>query len=114
MNFQHFSRITDKGPSIDGRVITSKRSFLKKPVFEKVNVNWISELPSVTEKNNNTFHHSIEMTPIQASRKTNEKEVYSNLQDKRQKQKPKNKLGQLILTADIKRVFSKGDSTNWS
>ena len=54
------------------------------------------------------------MTPIQASKKVNEKLVYSNLQDKRQKQKPKFKLGQLVRTADIKRVFSKGDSTNWS
>ena len=26
----------------------------------------------------------------------------------------KNKLGQLVRTADIKRVFSKGDHTNWS
>ena len=54
------------------------------------------------------------MTPIQASKKVNEKLVYSNLQEKRQKQKPKFKLGQLVRSADIKKVFSKGDSTNWS
>ena len=29
-------------------------------------------------------------------------------------QKPKFKSGQLVRTADIKRVFSKGDSTNYS
>ena len=54
------------------------------------------------------------MTLIQASKKINEKEVYQNLQEKRVKQKPQYKLGQLVRTADIKRVFSKGDSTNWS
>ena len=54
------------------------------------------------------------MTPIQASKKSNEKEVYSNLQDRRVKQKPKFNLGQLVRTADIKRVFSEGDSTNYS
>ena len=54
------------------------------------------------------------MTPIQASKNTNEKLVYSNLQDKRRKLHPKYKLGQLVRTADIKRVFSKGDSTKWS
>ena len=54
------------------------------------------------------------MTPIGASKKSIEKLVYTNLQDKRVKQKPKFKLGQLVPTADIKRVFSKGDSTNWS
>ena len=54
------------------------------------------------------------MTPKQASKKSNEKEVYSNLQAKRRKLNPKYKLGQLVRTADIKRVFSKGDSTNYS
>ena len=63
---------------------------------------------------NNTFHNSTKMTLIQASKKSNEKEVYSNLQDKRRKLHPKYKLGQLVRTADIKWVFSKGDSTNYS
>ena len=54
------------------------------------------------------------MTPLQHSKKSNEKEVYSNLQDRRVRQKPKFNLGQLVRTADIKRVFSKADSTNWS
>ena len=54
------------------------------------------------------------MTPIQASKKSNEKIVYNNLKDNREVRKPKFNLGQLVRTADIKRVFSKGDSTNWS
>ena len=54
------------------------------------------------------------MTPNQASKKSNERKVYSNLQDRRVRQKPKFKLGQLVRTADIKRVFSKKDSTNYS
>ena len=54
------------------------------------------------------------MKPIDASRKSNQKLVYNNLKDDREKQKPKYKLGQLVRTADIKRVFSKGDSTNYS
>ena len=54
------------------------------------------------------------MTPIEASKKKNEDIVYFNLQDKRKKKIPKFKLGDLVRTADIKRVFSKGDLTNWS
>ena len=54
------------------------------------------------------------MKPIDAFKKSNEKIVYSNLQDRRDKQQPKYKLGQLVRSADIKRVFSKGDSTNWT
>ena len=54
------------------------------------------------------------MTPTQASKKANEKLFYANLQDRRVKQPPKYKLGQLVRTADNKKVFSKGDSTNYS
>ena len=54
------------------------------------------------------------MTPGQASKKANEKLVYSNLQDRRRNLNSKYKLGHLVRTADNKRVFSKGDSTNWS
>ena len=52
------------------------------------------------------------MTPNQASKKSNGRKVYSNLQDRNVRPHPKIKLGQLVRTADIKRVFSKGDSTN--
>ena len=74
----------------------------------------LSEFLSVTKQYNNTGHSSIKTTPNQASKKLNEKIVYSNLQDRRDKQQSTFKLGDLIRTADIKRVFSKGDSTNWS
>ena len=110
----HYSRYTDKGPSIAERVIRTVRNLLKKPVFEKGKADWLSELPSVIKKYNNSIHSSTKMTPIQASKKSNEKLLYNNLKDDREIQKPKYKLGQLVRTADIKRVFSKGDSTNWS
>ena len=54
------------------------------------------------------------MTPNQASKKSNQKLLYNNLKDNREVLKPKFNLGQLVRTADIKRVFSKGDSTNYS
>ena len=113
-NIQQYSRFTDKDPSIAERVIRFLRNLLSKPVFEKGNADWLSELPSVIKQYNNTTHHSIKMTPVQASKKSNENLVYSNLQDRRVKQHSKCKLGQLVRTADIKEVFSKGDSTNYS
>ena len=113
-NIHHYSRFTDKGSSMAERVIRTIRTLLKKPIFLAGNADWISELPSVIKKYNNTIHHSMKMSTIQASKKSNEKVVYQNLRDDREIQKPKYKLGQLVRTADIKRVFSKGDSTNWS
>ena len=54
------------------------------------------------------------MKPIDASKNANEKEVYSNLRDDRDKQTPIINLGQLVRTADFERVFGEGDSTNYS
>ena len=83
-------------------------------MFEKRNADWLSELPIIIKQYKKTIHSSTKMTPNQASKKVNEKLVYSNLHDQRVRQTPKFKLGQLIQTADIKKVFSKGDSTNYS
>ena len=111
---QYYSRFTDKGPSIAERVIRTIRNLLKKPIFLAGNADWLSELPSVIKQYNNTIHSSIEKTPNQASKKTNERKVSSNLQDRRVKQQPNYNLGQLVRTADFKKVFSKGVSTNYN
>ena len=54
------------------------------------------------------------MTPNQASKNINEKEVYNNLKDNREVLKLGFRLGQLVRTVDIKKVFSRGVSTNYS
>ena len=113
-DIEHYSRFIDKGPSISEVDIRITRTLFKKPVFEKRDANWISELPSPNKQYDNTIHHSIKMTPIKASEKSNEKLVFSKLIDDREIQKPKLNIGQLVRTADIKRVFSEGDSTNCS
>ena len=63
---------------------------------------------------NNTIHSSTKIKPNNASKQANGKLVYSNSQDRRVRQQPKCNSGQLVRTADIKGVFSKGDSTNYS
>ena len=46
--------------------------------------------------------------------KKNEGYVYKNLLDKRKKIKPKFQINDLVRVADLKKTFSKGDTTNWS
>ena len=113
-NIKRYSRNTALGAVFAERFKRTIRNLLKKPVFEKGNADWLSELPSVIRQDNITIHSSTKMKPIDASKKSNEKIVYNNLIDNREIQKPKYKLGQLVRTADIKRVFSKGGSTNYS
>ena len=90
------------------------RDLLKKIVFERGDANWIGVLPTITKQYNNRIHSSTKLTPIQASLKKNEGYVYKNLLDKREKVKPKFQINDLVRTADLKRTFSKGDTTNWS
>ena len=47
------------------------------------------------------------MTSTQASKKSNEKAVISNIRDKREKQKPKDHLGQFVRSADKKKFLEK-------
>ena len=54
------------------------------------------------------------MTPIQASSKQKESFVYQNLLDTRKKVKPKFQVNDLVGKANLKKTFSKSDSTNWS
>ena len=54
------------------------------------------------------------MTPIQPGLKKNEGYVYKNLLDKRKKNKQKFQINDLVRTADLKKTFSKSDTTNWS
>ena len=113
-NIKRYSRYTSKGAVFAERFNRTIRNLLKKPVFENGDANWIDILDSIIKKYNNTVHSSTKMTPIQASKITNQKRVLNNLQGKSKKQKPKFKLGDLVRTADIDETFSKGDTTNWS
>ena len=70
--------------------------------------------PKKTKQYNNRTHSSTKLTPIQDSLKKNEGYVYKNLLDKRKKITPKFKVNDLVRTTDIKKTFSKGDTTNWS
>ena len=112
-NIHQYSRFTEKSPTTVEKVMERIRNLKKRPVLEKANADWLTELPIVDKTYNETVHRSIKLIPTQAFEKSNKKEFYSNFQDKRQK-KQNPKLGDLIRTSDIRSVFSKGDITKFS
>ena len=113
-NIKLYSRNSSYGAVFAERFNRTIRDLLKKIVFEQGDAKWIDILPTITEQYNNRIHSSTKLTPIQASLKKNEGYVYKNLLDKRKKVKPKFQINDLVRTADLKRTFSKGDTTNWS
>ena len=113
-NIKLYSRNTYLGAVFAERFDKSIRDLLKKPVFERGDGNWIDILSTITKQYNNRIHSSTKLTPIQARLKKNEGYVYKYLIDKRHKIKPKYEIGDLVRTQDLKKTFSKGDTTNWS
>ena len=113
-NIKHYSRNTSLGAVFAERFNRTIRDLLKKPVFEKGDGNWIDVLQLITKQYNKRIHSSTKLSPIQASLKKNEGYVYKNLLDKRKKFKPKYEIGDLVRKADLKKTFSKGDTTKWS
>ena len=113
-NIKHYSRNSSYGAVFAERFNRTIRDLLKKIVFERGDANWIDVLQTITKQYNNKIHSSTKLSPKDASLKKNEGYVYKNLLDKRKKIKPKYEIGDLVRTADLKRTFSKGDTTNWS
>ena len=112
-NIKIYSRNSSYGAVFAERFNRTIRNLLKKIVFEHGDANWIDVLHTITKQYNNRIHSSIKLTPIQGSLKKNESSVYKNLLDKRKKIKPKYEIGDLVRTADLRKMFSKGDTTNW-
>ena len=113
-NIKLYSRNSSYGAVFAERFNRTIRDLLKKIVFEQGDAKWIDVLPTITKQYNNRIHSSTKLTPIQASLKKNEGYVYKNLLDKRKKVKPKFQINDLVRTADLKKTFSKGDTTSWS
>ena len=113
-NIKLYSRNSSYGAVFAERFNRTIRDLLKKIVFKQGDAKWIDVLPTITKQYNNRIHSSTKLTPIQASLRKNEGYVYKNLLDKRKKIKPKYEIDDLVRTADLKKTFSKSDTTNWS
>ena len=113
-NIKLYSRNSSYGAVSAERFNRTIRDLLKKIVFEHGDAKWIDILPTITKHYNNRIHSSTKLSPKDASLKKNEGFVYKNLLDKRKKVIPKFQINDLVRVADLKKTFSKGDTTNWS
>ena len=113
-NIKLFSRNSSYGAVFAERFNRSFRDLLKRPVFKKGDGNWIDLLPVKTKQYNNGTHSSTKLTPIQVNLKKNEEFVQRILLNKRKKVNPKFQLNDLVSAANLKKTFSKCDTTTWS
>ena len=113
-NIKIYSEKSSYGAVFEEGFNRTIKDLLKRPASEKIDGNWVDVLPKITKQYNSRIHSSTKMTPIQASLKKNEGYLYNNVLDKRKKVKPKFQINDLVKTADLKKTFSKIDTTNWS
>ena len=113
-NIKLYSINSSYGAVFAERFNRTIRDLLKKIVFEHGDAKWIDILSTITKQYNNKVHSSTKLTPKDASLKKNEGFVYKNLLDKRKKVIPKFQINDLVRVADLKKTFSKSDTTNWS
>ena len=95
-------------------LIEQSEIILKDLFLKKVMVIGFDVLPTITKQYNNRIHSLAKLSPKDASLKKNEGFVYKNLLDKRKRIKPKFQVNDLVRVADLKKTFSKSDTTNWS
>lgn len=84
---------------------------------ENNNKKWLDILPSLLEEYNHRKHRSINMTPVDASKTENEKELWHFQYDKllqKVKQNTKIKVGDFVRISVVKKTFEKGYIHNWS
>ena len=76
------------------------------------------KLDKIVDDYNNTYHSSIKMTPTEASKKENEKQVFANLYEDEvylKTKKPTFYIGDKVRLSKFKRrVFDKGYTPNWT
>ena len=86
--------------------------------------NWIDMLDDLVSKYNNSYHNTIRMRPVYASKKENEIDVWENLfidseiHDETSKNLPSNnkkfKIGDTVRISRIKGIFEHGFLPNWT
>ena len=93
---------------------------MKQRMFKYFTANNIQKyynvLDELVDDYNNTYHSSIKMTPVEASKLENERKVYENLFPKEEEIiiKPVFKIGDRVRITKKKKFFEKGYTPKWT
>src|SRR6218665_2020314 len=93
---------------------------MKEKMFKYFSANstrrYIDILNDMVDRYNNTRHSSIKMTPVEASKKTNENIVWMNLYGRVSSEpvNPKFSIGERVRITKKKKTFEKGYTPRWT
>ena len=106
----------EKSSVVERWIRTMKEKMWKYFSANSTNV-YIDVLPDLVREYNNTRHSSIKMTPVKASKKENERRVWTNLYPEHVEVydiKPKFSVGDKVRRSKKKKTFEKGYTTRWT
>ena len=78
------------------------------------NTIWIKDLNKLVKEYNNSYHRTIKMKPIDASKKSNENIVRKSYNFEITNEKPKFSIGDEVRISLLKNTFEKDYTSNWS
>ena len=78
------------------------------------NTIWIKDLNKLVKEYNSSYHRTIKMKPVDASKKSNENIVRKNYNFEIITNKKKFKIGDKVRISLLKNTFEKGYTSNWS
>ena len=105
----------EKSAIVERWIRTMKDRMYKYFTANNTNV-YIDVLDELVKRYNKTRHSSIKMTPVEASKKSNEKQVYANLYPPEivEPIKHKFKVGDQVRIVKKKKFFEKGFQPRWT
>ena len=115
-NIELYHTGNEEKSSIVERWIRTMKDKMWKHFTDSRSYTYLNVLPDLVEDYNNTIHSSINMTPVEASKKKNELAVWRNLYPNRFKKSrltPKFSVGDVVRIDKKKKVFEKGYTTRW-
>ena len=90
------------------------KNMMYKKFTENNNAIFFNILDELVNNYNNKYHSTIKMTPIQGSKKINEKKIKNIYNFEKTKKLGKFKIGDRVRISLEKNIFEKGYETNWT
>ena len=90
------------------------KNMMYKKFTENNNTIFYNVLDELVNNYNNKYHSTIKMTPIEASKKINEKKIRNIYNFEKTKKPGKFKIGDRVRISLEKNIFEKGYETNWT
>ena len=116
-NIKLYSTENEEKSSVVERWNRTIKNKMWKEFTKQSSTQYLDMLAEIVDEYNNSYHSSVNMTPVQASEKENQGIVYYNLYAKIKpiKTKAKLKVGDTVRLSKYKRkLFDKGFTPNWT